>query len=207
MEAWAHDNGRFIGASVQDDPSLLLLPHERPGLVRFGALAAVPLPGGVLIENLSNLDAVATQGSLARAVLGRYLQRGDTSQNPPLWYGEKWRNNRPQARQATAKNIDLWVDQAGRSQVNDELGKYTDTVHQRLPEIARFEEDALDFLIYLGSGPLRDQTLAKDEYRRLRATNSDTNIARYLETYGYINPAGTVGRWYHNQLQALHDNI
>lgn len=206
MEKWALDNGRFIGVSVQaDEAESHLLPHERPELVRLGALAQPSLPGGVLVENLNDLDAPG-QRPLARAVLARFLQKGDTSQDPPLWYGLKWTsNNRAQVRQATAKEVDSWVNEVGRSTVGDEVEIFTQAVLDYLVGTIN-GDDSLAFFTDMGSGSLRDSNLAKKEYQRLSGPNSDVDITRYLETYGYINPAGTVGRWYHNQLKSLHDN-
>jgi hypothetical protein len=205
METWAFNNGRFIGASAQDDEAdLRLPPHERTGLVRLVALAALSLPGGVLIENLNDLDTTG-QRPLARAVLGRLRQKNqDASQDPTLWYGQKWmKNSRTRVRHASAKDVDSWIEQAGPSAVQDELEMFMQAVNHDLTAM-HFGDDP--YFVYLGSGPVRDKDLAKEEYQRLTGTNSDADIARYLETYGYTNPAGTVGRWYHEQLKSLRDN-
>lgn len=52
--------------------------------------------------------------------------------------------------------------------------------------------------------PLRDIDLARTEDIRLRAAGfSDWQIRDYLSLYGYINPAGNVGRWNHGNQEAL----
>ncbi|GDY33929.1 hypothetical protein [Gandjariella thermophila] len=176
-------------------------------MVQLGALAVSSLPGGVLIETLDDLGPPGTP-PLCRAVLGRFLQKDDSGQDPPWWYGRKWTTaNRPQARRVTAKNVDSWVKQAEESIIQDELDAFRKALQDYL--IARYSGNAsalFSFITELGSGPVRDVILAKDQHRRLTAHNSDAEISRYLETYGYINPAGTVGRWHHEHMKSLRDN-
>ncbi|WIX76957.1 hypothetical protein QRX50_36890 [Amycolatopsis carbonis] len=45
--------------------------------------------------------------------------------------------------------------------------------------------------------------MARTEYRQLHHHHSDAEIEQYLETYGYRNPNGTVGRCYHETNRSL----
>jgi hypothetical protein len=204
MEAWALEHDRFIGESLRDDEAdLQLRPHERPKLVRLGALALGQLPGGVLMESLNDLG----DHPLARAVLCGFLRRTVEGQDPPVWHGVKWLpDNRARARQVTAKDVSTWVAQAGPKAVTDELDNFVQAIQQHALEMMSREDDVLDFFQYLGSGPFRDADLARKEYQRLSSSHADAEIRRYLDIYGYTNPKGTVGRWYHKHLQALQDN-
>jgi hypothetical protein len=166
-------------------------------------LAAVPLPGGVLIENLNDLG----DHPLTRAVLGQFLQRTAEGQDPPLWHGVRWLpDNRASARQVTAKDVTKWVAEAGPKAVNHELDNFSQAYQQHGLEMMSHEDDVSDLFVYLGSGPLRDADLAKKAYKRLSGNNSGAAIRKYLDIYGYINPKGTVGRWSHAHLQWLRDN-
>lgn len=199
METWAHKNNRFIAESLCDDEAdLELPPHERPGLLRLAALTVLPsqnLPGGVLVEHLDAL----VKDPIARAVLGRLLQRR-VGENPPLWYNNK---SRPRVTQVKAAELERWITDAGTEIVDREVEIFKKAAVQHLLEITT---DPIHLITHLGTGPLRDENLARMQYQRLAGSHSEADIRRYLETYGYTNPAGTVGRWYHQNLKALRDN-
>lgn len=196
MATWALDQDCFIGQSIRDDKSdLNLLPHQRPGLVKLCALATGSLPGGILIESPRDL------GTLGQAVLGKFWLRLKNSHDTGLWYGDGWdRTNRAKAHAVTEHEVARWVRDAGQNAVEQELANLDAAFRQAL----QLEGDGVtDFWTYLGSGPMRDAELARQEYQRLGADNTDEDILRYLNIYGYTNPRGTVGRWYHANLQSL----
>ncbi|GLY71672.1 hypothetical protein [Amycolatopsis taiwanensis] len=205
METRAFQHDRFIADSLRDDDTdLHLPPHERPGLIQLAALAAGPLPGGVLLESLNALG----DDPLARAVLGRFLQtKTEDEGDPPIWYGERWRAaDKVSVRQVKAKDIAFWEMEAGRNAVEIELGAFTQAIQQQMLEMIGHSDDGLHIVLYLGSGPFRDENLARMQYHRLTEGHSDTKILRHLETYGYTNPNGTVGRWYPKLLNTLRSN-
>jgi hypothetical protein len=201
METWALRNNRFIGEALRDvDSDLLLPPHQRPGLVQVGALTLNAVPGGVLVETRKALG----EDPLARATLARWLQRRDPQADPNLVLGTKWdAANIAGAHHVTLRDVAGWVEEAGESAVVHELELFAEAVVGCVPGLADKGDNAMDFLFQLGSGPLRDEALARAEYQRLRRHHSDTEIEHYLEIYGYRNPKGTVGRWYHENIRSL----
>lgn len=201
MESWALHHDRFVGEALRDaDSDLRLPPHARPGLVRIGALTVTSVPGGVLVETRKAFG----EDPLPRAILGRWLQRRDPQIDPDLVIGSKWKAaDIAQARRVTSKDVTRWVGEAGASAVTRELDLFTDAVMQYTRDLPASDGSPMDFFFQLGSGPLRDEALARTEYQRLRRHHSDVEIEQYLEIYGYRNPKGTVGRWYHENIRSL----
>jgi hypothetical protein len=197
MKQWVLRNNCLIAETVQDESDMRArLPHERSGLVRLGALAFLPIHGGVLLDNRDDLG-----GARSRAVVLHYL----AEQGVEVWY----RHGTWPVRQATSATVRRSRDEAGRANFEEDLAAYTQEVTQSLErQVAR---GVIQDFIYFGSGPIRDAEMARREDMRLRGfpdteirdrcTASD--IRDYLELYGYINTSGTVGRWHHQQYKAL----
>jgi hypothetical protein len=208
---WAHENHRFIGEHI-DGPSYSdEAPCARPGIVRLAMSARHGLPGGVLIEQSSrHVDP------LALAVVAECLAEVDCEMRFGK-YGQ--RNNHV----ASPGDRAYWTSLAGGAgtvgehvqALNDavdlgltkELSEFVkgwgDTSGWEKSEFLEVGRDIEEFA-GLGQGPHRDVALARSvAVQRRTAGWNGARICRYLELYGFINQAGTVGVWGHDQFKAL----
>jgi hypothetical protein len=197
LKQWVLSHDRLIAETVQAESDMRARPpHERPGLVRLGALAFVPIHGGVLLDTQDDLG-----DARSRAVMLHYLAKKGTD----VWY----RHRTWLVRQATSTTVRHSRDEAGRANLEEDLDAYTQEVTQSLErQVAR---GVIQDFIYFGSGPIRDAEMARCEDMRLRGFPdtgirdrcTESDIRDHLELYGYINTSGTVGRWHHQQYKAL----
>jgi hypothetical protein len=206
MKQWVLGHDRFIAETVQDEWDLRArLPHERPGLVRLGWLALQPIPGGVLLDKLDDLG-----DARSRAVVLHYLaERGGVE----VWY----RHGTPRVIPATATTVRRSRDEVGQATFEEDFAAYIQAVRRYMTgQLTTSGFPAvLEDLDHLGSGPLRDAEMASREDMRLRGyadtqirdRHTASDIRNYLALYGYTNTSGTVGRWHHQQLQALRGNV
>lgn len=161
--------GRCIGVSLQDDRESLVLPaHQRPGLVRLGALTFGKTPGGVLIESRDDLGDNLSRAVVCRWLQGRcevFLPAGD------LHYHKQRQPVLPVSRPKLQEWEEQAEQQAGSTAVEDALAAYKDAVLQVVTAetVRQDKQPKLDFVTYLGSGPMRNTDLARKEYTRLHA--------------------------------------
>jgi hypothetical protein len=204
-EDWVLGSGRFIAETVLEEPEALDLPlHQRPGLVRLGALAIWDIPGGVVFDKLDVLG----EHLLPRAVVLEFL----TAARREVWYGKSSGSGGP-TKVASVQAAHRWRNLAGPSAVADALAEYKQAVTgymaQKFEEMKADGDEILDLTQYLGSGPLRNTDLARSQAMLLRKQDpkcSGATIRRYLELHGYINTSDIVGRWHHEQLRRLKTN-